>query len=74
MLTSKTEIMEAFNLTEYMFWEYIEQGMPALYLNNRWSASVQNIQDWWRTSRRVMMRDMIKQIQALESAQAGRTQ
>lgn len=62
MLTSKAEIMYAFNLTDYMFWEYIEQGMPALYLKGRWSASISVINEWWRRSRGVMMRDVMKQV------------
>lgn len=69
MLTSKNEILDAFNISEHMFWEYIEQGMPALYLKGRWSASVSAIREWWHDSRRIQMRNMIKQIQAEESAQ-----
>jgi hypothetical protein len=72
MLTSKNEIMDAFNFSEHMFWEYIEQGMPALYLKGRWSASVQDIRDWWKDTRRVQMRNMMKQIQAEESTQSMR--
>lgn len=68
MLTSKDEIKIAFGLSEYMFWEYIEQGMPALYTKGRWSASIQAIKDWWRDTRRIQMRNMIKQIQAEEKS------
>jgi hypothetical protein len=62
MLTSKGEIMTAFGLTEHMFWTYIDQGMPALYLNHRWSASIHAIRDWWYLTRNISMRNQIKQI------------
>ncbi|HVN96059.1 MAG TPA: hypothetical protein VMT62_06490 [Syntrophorhabdaceae bacterium] len=70
MLTTKDEIKVAFNLSEYMFWEFIEQGMPAVYLKGRWSASIRAINDWWRNSRNVQMRGMIKEIRADEEKNA----
>jgi hypothetical protein len=69
MLTSKGEIMKAFGLTEHTFWIYIDQGMPALYLNHRWSASAKAIKEWWYLSRNISMRNQIKQIQQDEQKQ-----
>lgn len=72
MLTSKDEIMQAFNLTEKMFETYIEDGMPALYRRSRWSASVTAIKNWWFTSRNVSMKDLMHQIRADESLNKNR--
>jgi hypothetical protein len=66
-LTSKDEIVNALGITEHMFWVYIEQGMPALYQNRRWSASGRAIRDWWYLSRNVSMRNLIKQIREDEA-------
>lgn len=67
MLTSKEEIMTAFGLSDWMFWEYINQGMPALYLNKRWSASITSIQIWWQNTRNVSMRNMLNEIRKEQS-------
>jgi len=68
-LTSKSEIINALGITEHIFWIWIEQGMPALYENRRWSASGRAILDWWYRSRNVSMRNLIGKIKDDERKQ-----
>jgi hypothetical protein len=55
-LTSKQEIIDFIGGSEHTFWEYIRQGMPALYFNRHWSASAKAIENWWYTTRNVPMK------------------
>jgi hypothetical protein len=61
-LTSKQEIITYLGCTEDKFWDYIKQGMPALYINSRWSASIKAIENWWFMSRNNSMKPILDKV------------
>ncbi len=65
-LRTKDEIKDAFGLSEHMFHEYINWGMPFIYRNCRYSASKKKIQEWWEQTHSHSMKDEMELIRADE--------
>ena len=48
--------------SDYLFYKYIEMGLPALYKNKRWLAHVDNIDEFFRRETRVIMKNLVNQV------------
>jgi len=62
ILTCKADIKAYLgNISDYIFARYVKEGMPALY-DGRWSASTENLDNWWRARTAVCMKQVIGEI------------
>jgi uncharacterized membrane protein YpjA len=57
-LTSKQEIMDYCKISEVLFKKFIKAGMPALYIDGRWYAHTDNLDDYFKNLTRVSAKNV----------------
>jgi hypothetical protein len=48
--------------SDYLFYKYIEMGLPALYRNRRWLAHVENIDEFFKAQTRISMKNVLEKV------------
>jgi hypothetical protein len=62
-LTSKQEIMDYCKISEALFKKFISAGLPAMYIDGRWYAHADNLDDFFKSLTRVQMRKIPEDVQ-----------